>query len=118
MVLFKTALCRNWYTRQSQKLLPLGLVGSNPTKATMKKTLAFLFLLFCLVGCGAPAQESGKTKNGWQVEKCFEKDGYTVYRFSDGLVGWQYYVVPQGQVANVIRQGKTTRIENIQTVGE
>jgi hypothetical protein len=79
------------------------------------KKIFMVMCLTCLVltGCatGVP-QNKYKTENGWQVEKCFEKDGFTVYRFSDGHEGWRYYVVPQGELIDNVRTGKNVHQEN------
>jgi hypothetical protein len=67
----------------------------------MWKIFALLALLF-VVGCEeAEPVEKMKSNNGWEVELCFEKDGYKIYRFRNGAaVDWRYYVVPMGQLVN------------------
>jgi hypothetical protein len=63
--------------------------------------LSLLFIVGCEPPEHAPAVEQMKTENKWQVELCFEKDGYKVYRFRDGVwMDWRYYVTPMGQMVN------------------
>jgi hypothetical protein len=89
----------------------------------MKKI--FLLIAFVSIGCGpaniAPPVEKMKSKNGWTVELCFEKDQYKVYRFTDGAEEWRYYVVPKGEmIDHTVTQdedgNKTYHLKNTQTV--
>jgi hypothetical protein len=83
----------------------------------MKRTLiAMCLALALLTGCSTGRPQQSVIINGWQVEKCFEKDGYTVYRFSDGQQGWRYYVVPKGEMIDEVRHGKSTIPESVRTV--
>ena len=82
-----------------------------------------LLIAFISIGCGesAPPVEKMTSKNGWKVELCFEKDGYKVYRFTDGPEEWRYYVVPQGEmidhtVTSDEDGNKTYHLKNTQTV--
>lgn len=61
-------------------------------------------LTLALLGCTPSAKpvEEMNSKNGWQVQLCFEKDGYKIYRFSDGVSEWRYYVVPLGEMIDHI----------------
>ena len=61
------------------------------------KRFLLLALLAVLSGCSADPEATEQTSNpDVSVGKLFEKDGYTVYRFSDAG-RWVYYVVPAGQ---------------------
>lgn len=82
------------------------------------KKLCLAMLLSCslLAGCTVYPETSEITKSNFRVELCFEKDGYKVYRFTDGNTGYHYYVTPVGTVSNHIRNGKTYKIEEIPTV--
>lgn len=67
----------------------------------MKKFFCFAILALFASGCTverAKPAEKMYSHNGWHVELCFEKDGYKVYRFSDGPEEWRYYVVPDGEM--------------------
>lgn len=84
----------------------------------MQKYL-FLLLVLLVVGCNNAAPlEKSSSNNGWQVELCFEKEGYRVYRFSDGNDSWRYYVTPTGTMIDNVKKGKHTVQEEITTVGE
>lgn len=74
----------------------------------MKRCFLLIALLLCL-GCAKSAQSSMSHGN-FQVDLCFEKDGYKVYRFYDAGQ-WRYYVVPEGVVMQDISDGEST-VEN------
>ena len=85
----------------------------------------FLFLILGLSGCVPAIQqaepvEKMNSNNGWQVELCFEKDGYKVYRFSDGYSEWRYYVVPFGEMIDHVtttdKHGTQTHPRNTRTL--
>ncbi len=71
----------------------------------MGRTIGLIVCIF-IAGCVPPKNatvlEDRPTENGWDVQRCFERDGYTVYRFREGYGDWRYYVIPQGEMIDHI----------------
>lgn len=87
----------------------------------MKKYITLTLLAFAFIfvsGCAKePIQTNGTNNPNVSLSLLFEHEGYSIYRFYDAG-HYHYYVVPEGIVIDDKSEGKSTRGEEIQTVGK
>lgn len=80
--------------------------------------LSALALCLLLIGCNKPAEDSKRVGRDFEVERLFEHNGCTAYRFNDGR--YVYYVHCHGSRASTqssywVSTGKSGYYVDVQT---
>lgn len=74
-----------------------------------------LLLSFLLVGCAKDPLSTSRSDNpSFSPDLLFQHDGVKVYRFRDAG-RYIYYTDARGHTSYIVPEGKTTRVESVET---